>query len=302
MIWTVQNHFGPLEGKGKKKRTTKTPSEIDGPIEEPVKKKPTTKTPAQIEPHEEGYASDTTITNVPISSEFGMKPSEKSSLSHEENSQISGTATELQSTSEIEPSQMSLVSNSVSNFPTEEPSSAPPTDLTTATGASEATSSISKRSGYYPKQERTSAELSGYEPSRSHSGSYEPSTSSYYRNGSAYGTTSLEVPITSGSYPGSYDPSGSSTLVPSEPSGASTSSYYQRGASAYGATSLESGIASEPFSGSHDPSESTEPYSYTTSEVPSVTSLESTITSSQPAPSEYATTNSGSTQKTTTDS
>ena len=136
MIWTVQNHFGPLEGKGKKKRTTKTPSEIDGPIEEPGKKKPTTKTPAQIEPHEEGYASDTTITNVPISSEFGTKSSEKSSLSHEENSQISGTATELQSTSEIEPSQISLVSNSVSNFPTEEP----PTDLTTASGAREPSS------------------------------------------------------------------------------------------------------------------------------------------------------------------
>ena len=192
MIWTVQNHFGPSEGQGKKKPTTKKPAEIDGPIEEPGKKKPTTKTPAQIEPHEEGYASDTTITNVPISSEFGTKSSEKSSLSHEENSQISGTATELQSTSEIEPSRMSLVSNSVSNYPTEEPSSALPTDLTTASGAREPSSSISKRSGYYPKQEWTSAELSGYEPSRSHSGSYEPSTtgtgastSSYYRNGSA---------------------------------------------------------------------------------------------------------------------
>lgn len=238
---------------------------------------------------------------MPLSSEFGMKSSEKSSLSHEENSQISGTATELQSRSESEPSRMSLVSNSVSNFPTEEPT----TDLTTASGASEATSSISKRSGYYPKQEWTSAELSDYEPSRSHSGSYEPSTTgtgantnSDYRRGSAYGATSLESPITSGS----YDPSGSSTLVPSEPSGASTSSYYLRGASAYGATSLESTIASGSYSESHDPSESTEPYSYTTSEVPSASSLQSTITSSQPASSEYATTNSGSTQKTTTDS
>jgi hypothetical protein len=251
---------------------------------------------------------------MPLSSEFGMKSSEKSSLSHEENSQISGTATELQSRSESEPSRMSLVSNSVSNFPTKEPT----TDLTTSSGASEATSSISKRSGYYPKQEWTSAELSDYEPSRSHSGSYEPSTTgtgantnSDYRRGSAYGATSLESPITSGS----YDPSGSSTLVPSGsstlvlsgsstlvPSGASTSSYYHRGASAYDATSPESTIASGSYSESHDPSESTEPYSYTASEVPSATSLESTITSSQPASSEYATTNSGSTQKTTTDS